>query len=356
MAEVMEPEAAAIDGAAEALAAAMPDLPSLGDEQAAAILLLLFSEDEASGILSRLEPNEVEQLSSVMYSVADIGADEINTVLDRFVDRARHRTTIGYRSDIQIQAMLTAALGEQRAEVMISRTAPKEPAPNLEALKWMAPEEIAAMIEEEHPQIAALVLSFLSTDNAAAVLSLLPSDMQDDVVYRLATLGQVSNDAIETIEHLLTAFHAPKGSGTVATKGDPSEVAAIMNQIGKKNSARMIKALAKRDKKLAGTIEDEMFTFADLITVEPKDLGTIMRSVDNTQLVPALKGADEKLRAKILGCMSSRAAQTLEDEMNERGPMPMSEVIEAQKSVVAQARRLADAGDVVIGGGGDDYV
>ena len=113
---------------------------------------------------------------------------------------------------------------------------------------------------------------------------------------------------------------------------------------------------AKRDKKLAGTIEDEMFTFADLITVEPKDLGTIMRSVDNTQLVPALKGADEKLRAKILGCMSSRAAQTLEDEMNERGPMPMSEVIEAQKSVVAQARRLADSGDVVIGGGGDDYV
>ncbi len=354
MAEVMEPEAAAIDGAAEALAAAMPDL--LGDEQAAAILLLLFSEDEASGILSRLEPNEVEQLSSVMYSVADIGADEINTVLDRFVDRARHRTTIGYRSDIQIQAMLTAALGEQRAEVMISRTAPKKPAPSLEALKWMSAEEIAAMIEEEHPQIAALVLSFLSTDNAASVLGLLPADMQNDVVYRLATLGQVSNDAIETIEQLLTAFHAPKGSGTVPTKGDPSEVAAIMNQIGKKNSARMIKALAKRDKKLAGKIEDQMFTFADLVTVEPKDLGTIMRSVDNSLLVPALKGADEKLRAKILGCMSSRAAQTLEDEMAERGPMPMSEVIEAQKAVVAQARRLADAGDVVIGGGGDDYV
>ena len=357
MADVLEQDDTAIEDAAKSLEAAMPELPVLGDEQAAAILLLLFSEEEAAGILSRLEPDEVQQLSAVMYSVADIGAEEINAVLDRFVDRARRRTTIGYRSDVQIQSMLTAALGEQRAEVMISRTAPKKPAANLEALKWMAPDEIFAMVEEEHPQIAALVLSFLSTDNAAAVLRLLPAEAQEDVVYRLATLGQVSGDAIDTIEQLLSAYHAPQGSGTVATQGgNPSDVAAIMNQIGKKNSARMIKALAKRDKSLAGAIEDQMFTFADLITIDAKDLGTVMRSVDNELLVPALKGADEQLRAKILSCMSSRAAQTLEDEIAERGPMPMAEVIEAQKGVVAQARKLADSGEIVIGAQSDDYV
>lgn len=357
MADVIEKEAAAVEDAARALEAAMPAIAELGDEQAAAILLLLFAEEEAAGILSRLEPDEVQQLSSVMYSVADIGADEINMVLDRFVDRARHRTTIGYRSDVQIQSMLTAALGEQRAEVMISRTAPKKPAPSLEALKWMAPDEIVAMVEEEHPQIAALVLSFLSTDNAAAVLRLLPAENQEDVIYRLATLGQVSSEAIETIEQLLAAFHAPQNSTTFHAKGSaPSDVAAIMNQIGKKNSTRMIKALAKRDKGLANAIEDQMFTFADLITIEAKDLGTIMRSVDNELLVPALKGADDALRAKILGCMSSRAAQTLEDEIAERGPMPMAEVIEAQRGVIARARKLADSGEIVIGAQSDDYV
>lgn len=356
MADVLEQENTEVEAVATPVDEA-PAPPVIDDQQAAAILLLLFSEDEAAGILSRLEPDEVQQLSSVMYSVADVGADEINRVLDRFVDRARHRTTVGYRADVQIQAMLTTALGEQRAEAMISRTAPKKAAPSLDALKWMAPKEIVAMIEEEHPQIVALVLSFLSPDNAAAVLKLLPPENQEDIIYRLATLGQVSPDAIETIEQLLSAHHSPKGSAPVDTGGGTAaDVAAIMNLVGKRNSNRMIKALAKRDKVLAAAVQDQMFTFADLITIDAKDLGTVMRSVDNELLIPALKGADKKLRAKILSAMSTRAAQTLEDEMGERGPMPMSEVVEAQKAVVAQARKLADAGDITIGGQSDDYV
>ncbi|MEO1922547.1 MAG: flagellar motor switch protein FliG [Sphingomonadaceae bacterium] len=337
---------------------AAPARPNIGDEQAAAILLLLFSEDEAAQILSRLEPDEVQQLSKVMYSVADIGAPEINVVLDRFVDRARHRTTVGYKADLQIESMLTAALGEQRAEAIVSRTAPKKKAaPNLEPLKWMASKDIVAMIEDEHPQIAALVLSFLSSDSAAEVLKLLPESEQDDIVYRLATLGKVSADAIGTIEQLLNAFHAPQASAPVETGGNSaSEIAAIMNLIGKKQSKRVIKSLAKRDKGIAGAIEDQMFTFADLVTLEVKDLGTVMRGVDNDSLVPALKGADDQLRERILSCMSSRAAQTLEDEIEERGPIPMADVIEAQRQVVAHARKLADNGEIVIGGSSDEYL
>ena len=213
MADVIEKEETALSDLATQAPVPSTELREINDEQAAAILLLLFSEKEAADILSRLEPKEVEQLSSIMYSVSDIGPGEIDTVLDRFVNRAKHRTTLGYRSDVQIQSMLTAALGEQRAEVMISRTAPKRPQPSLEALEWMSPSDIVSMLEDEHPQMIALVLSFLSADNAAAVLGDFPADLQDDIVYRLATLGQVSSDAIDTIEQLLTAFHAPKGSG-----------------------------------------------------------------------------------------------------------------------------------------------
>ena len=358
MADVIEKEETALSDLATQAPVPSTELREINDEQAAAILLLLFSEKEAADILSRLEPKEVEQLSSIMYSVSDIGPGEIDTVLDRFVNRAKHRTTLGYRSDVQIQSMLTAALGEQRAEVMISRTAPKRPQPSLEALEWMSPSDIVSMLEDEHPQMIALVLSFLSADNAAAVLGDFPADLQDDIVYRLATLRQVSSDAIDTIEQLLTAFHAPKGSGgsMIDKGGNAPEVAAIMNQIGKKNSAKMLKALSKRDKGLATEIEDQMFTFADLITMDVKDLGTVIRTVDSALLVPALKGADEKLRAKILSSMSTRAAQTVEDEIAEKGPMPLAEVLDAQKKVIAQVRQLANSGEVVMGGQGDDYV
>jgi len=324
-------------------------------EQAAAILLLLFSEEQAADILARLEPEEVKKLSEIMYSVADVGAEDINQVLDLFIQRAKNRTTVGYRADEQIEGMLKRALGDRRADAMITRVAPRRAAGSLDALKWMDAVEIALMIEHEHPQIAALVLSFLKSETAANVLQLLPGDAQEDIVFRLATLGAVSTDAIETIEHLL-ANHSAQAGGSSTPTGGTSDAAAIMNSFNKKDSQRIIRALTKRDKDIARMIEDEMFIFTDLLRLEPKDLGALVRSIEAEVLVPALKGADPELRDKIYACMSSRAAQSIQDEIQERGPMPMSEVIEAQKQVVAAAKRLADAGDIVIGGGGDEYV
>ncbi|MEZ5709274.1 MAG: flagellar motor switch protein FliG [Blastomonas sp.] len=329
---------------------------TMSDEQAAAILLLLFAEEQAAEILSRLEPDEVVKLSQSMYSVADVGAEDINNVLDIFIKRASNRTTVGYRADDQIEGMLKRALGDRRGETMISRIAPKKTVSNLDALKWMDPVEIAIMVENEHPQIAALVLSFLKPEIAANALQLLPGDMHDDVVYRLATLGPVSSEALETIEALLENQGATASSGSTTPSGGTSEAAAIMNNFNKKDSARIIKALARRNKDIARIIEDEMFVFADLLRLDPKDLGTLMRGIENDILVPALKAADEELKQKIFSCMSSRAAQSIQDEIEDRGPMPMSEVVEAQKAVVAAAKRLADAGDIVIGGGGDEYV
>lgn len=337
---------------------AEPAIPAraLSQQQAAAILLLLFAEEQAADILGRLEPDEVRMLSETMYSVADVGAEDINEVLDLFIDRARNRTTVGYRADAQIEGMLKRALGDRRAETMITKIAPKRVANGLDQLKWMDAVEITMMIENEHPQIAAVVLSFLKPDTAANVLQLLPPEQQDDIVYRLATLGPISSDAIETIEYLLANQGAGTRGGASTPCGGTSDAAAIMNSFNKKDGQRIIRALAKRDKDVARMIEDEMFIFADLIGLDPKDLGTLMRSIDNEALVPALKGAEEELRNKVFACMSSRAAQAIQDEMEERGPIPMSDVIEAQKTIVAAARRLAEAGDIVIGAGGDEYV
>lgn len=334
-----------------------PEIARISDPQAAAILMLLFSEDAAADVVSQLEPDEVKQISDIMYSVADIGGQDINEVLDLFIDRARHRTTVGYKADSHIEGVLKRAFGEQKAVAMISRIAPVNAVDTLKPLKWMEPSDIAAMVETEHPQVAALVLSFVRSDIAADVLRLLPEENRDDIVYRLATLGDVSQEAVDMIEDLLTSFQAPSGSKPTATKSnDSSDIAAIMNNLDKKDSDRVLKALTKRNRDLAKAIEDEMFTFADLATLDVKSIGVVVRSVDNSLLVPALKGADDKMKKLILSSMSTRAAQTINDEMEETGPMAMDEVKAAQKAIAAAAKKLADKGDIMIDRGGGNYV
>jgi flagellar motor switch protein FliG len=324
---------------------------------AAAVLLMLFDEDEAAQILSRLEPEEVRELGYAMYDVVDVEVDEVNQALEQFVSKAKGRTTIGYGAARHIRGAMHKALGPERADNMLARITPPAKSTKLSMLKWMEAKDIAAAIEMEHPQIMAIVLAHLEPPAAGAVLQLLPSDKQDEVVYRVATLGPVSNEALEDLEQLLNNHGgASRASGSMTQRGGTTEAAAIMNNIRKDHEQRIIKALAKRDKTVAQSIEDEMFIFDNLMSLSDKDLGALMRTVESEQLVVALKGANEGLRAKILGCMSARAAQSIQDEMEERGPMRLSDVMEAQKTIIAMARRMAEQGTIQLGGKGDDYV
>lgn len=323
---------------------------------AAAVLLMLFDEDEAAQILARLEPEEVRQLGYAMYDVADVEVEEVNQALDRFVTKAKRRTTIGYGATQYIRGAMHKALGPERADNMLARITPPTQSTKLEMLKWMEAKEIAALIDCEHPQVMALVLAHLEAPVAADVLQLLPAEHQEEVVYRIATLGPVGSEALDELEVLLSRGGAVKSQGTQSQRGGTTEAAAIMNNVRKENEQRIIKALAKRDKNIAQSIEEEMFVFDNLIDMDDKNMGALMRGVDNEVLVVALKGANELLKGKIFNAMSSRAAQSIADEMEERGPIRLAEVIEAQKAIVATARRMADAGTLMLGGKGNDFV
>ncbi|MBB6191338.1 flagellar motor switch protein FliG [Sphingobium wenxiniae] len=329
---------------------------ALKGSAAAAVLLMLFNEDEAAQILSRLEPDEVRQLGNAMYDVADVEVDEVNQALDHFVSKAKKRTTIGYGATQHIRGAMTKALGEERAETILARITPPTRSTQLEMLKWMDAKEIASLIEAEHPQIMAIVLAHLEAPVAADVLQLLPAEYQEEIVYRIATLGPVSNEALDDLEQLLMRGPATKKQGAASQRGGTVEAAAIMNNVRKDNEQRIIKALAKRDKMIAQTIEEEMFVFDNLIDMDDKNLGTLMRTVDSQVLVVALKGANEVLKAKIFACMSARAAQAIADEIEERGPIRLAEVIDAQKLIIGTARRMADAGTIMLGGKGNDFV
>jgi flagellar motor switch protein FliG len=335
---------------------AEPGTRTPDSREAAAILLMLLGDEEAAEVLSRLDPEEVQNLGSAMFGVADVSEEQVEGVFDLFVSRARERTTIGFGAAPRIRAVMEHALGAERAESVLARITPPTRSRALDALRWMDARTIASLVQDEHPQIAALVLAHLEAPIAADVLQLLPPDTQPDVVYRVARLESVTAEALDELERILVR-EVGRTSPTPATaRGGAAEAAKIMNNTRPGTDQRIIRSLAKMDKKLAQVIEEEMFIFDDLIDVDEKNLGTLFRNVENDVLVVALKGAKELLRNKILGCMSSRAAQSIRDEMEERGPMRLAEVLDAQKEVLAIARRLADAGTIMLSGRGDDYV
>ncbi len=339
---------------AEVEAAVAVDQPS--GSEAAAILLMLLGDDEAADVLSRLEPGEVQHLGAAMFNVADVSEQQVEGVFDLFLSRARARTAIGFGAAPRIRAVMEQALGPERAESVLARITPPTNSRALDALRWMDAKTIAQLIEHEHPQIAALVLAHLEPPAAADVLQLLPVKMQPDVIYRVATLESVNAEALDELERVLVREVARTSSTPATARGGSAEAAKIMNNTRPGTDQRIIRQLAKVDKKLAQTIEDEMFIFENLIDVDEKNLGMLMRNVESEILVVALKGADDRLREKIFSCMSSRAAESIRDEMEERGPMRLVEVLEAQKEVLALARRLADAGTIMLAGRGDDYV
>jgi flagellar motor switch protein FliG len=277
-------------------------------------------------------------------------------VLDDFVDRARERTTIGFDPRPKIEAVMNRALGREKAESVLARITPAEAACELELLDWLDASEIAAMIEKEHPQIAAVLIANLDASVGGQVLELMPDAVQPDILHRIARLGPITPEAVDTLRTLLANRTGTGSSGQGVTLGGTREAAKILSGARKATEQRVMPKLFKIDRDVAKAIEEAMFVFDNLLELDDKNLGTLIRNVDGEILTKALKGVDEAVRNRFLGCMSARAADGIRDEMESRGPMRLAEVLEAQKAMIATARGLAKDGTIMMGGGEDDYV
>ena len=328
----------------------------LNGTQKCAILMLLLGEEEASEILKNLSPREVQQLGTAMYSVADVNQDTVNMVLDEFLAIIKAQTSIGLGADTYIRRVLIKALGEDKAGSVLTRITPSQTGKNIEILQWMDARSIAEMIAGEHPQIIGIIVAHLEYAVAADVLVLLPEDIQHEVIQRIATLDSVQPEAIAQLERVMQLQFKANTSLRASKIGGVKAAAKIMNFTKTAMEQRIMGKLAKADKNVMTQILDNMFMFENLIAVDDKSMGTLLRSVEPNTLAIALKGADERLRDKIFGAMSSRAAASLKDEMDSKGPMRVSEVQEAQKQIIAIARQLSDAGTIMLAGRGDDYV
>ena len=339
------------------LAPAVPLAPRLSGTQKSAILMMLLAEDEAAETLKHLSPREVQHLGSAMYSVADVGQDAVDAVLDEFLMAATEQTNLGLGAGPHIKNVLVKAFGEDKAGSVLSRITPAEGGKGIEILEWMDARSISEMVAGEHPQVIAVVLAHLEATLAAEVLTLLPPEAQADMLLRVATLDTIQPEAVAELERVMQKQLKASTSLRAAAIGGVNAAARIVYNVKGGHDRRIIGALTVLDAGIGQTIQDQMFVFENLLTVDDKSMQTLLRSLDTSLLVIALKGADERIKAKFFGCMSQRAAQGVQDEIESKGPLKVSEVMEAQKSILKTAQQLAESGAITLGGsGGDDYV
>ena len=325
--------------------------------QKSAILMMLLGEDGAAEILRNLSPKEAQSLGSAMYSVKDIDQETVNHVLNEFLSIVRQQTGLGFGSGNYIKNVFTKALGDDKAESILTRITPSSSEKPIELLEWMDARSIAELISAEHSQIISLVLSYLEYDLAAEVLSLLPVELQPEIITRIATLETVQPDALLNLQEILQKKFKENSSVKATKIGGIEAAAKIINFSNNSIEKKILETIKENDADLLLAIQDRMFIFDNLILSDERALQTLLREVEEEVLALALKGADEVLRDKLLSCMSKRAASNIKDEIEVMGPVRLSEVQEAQKRIINVARRLSDEGSIVLAGrGGDDFV
>ena len=307
---------------------------TLTGTQKSAILMMLLGEDEAAEILKNLSPREVQHLGGAMYSVQGVDQDTVNSVLDEFLMIIKKQTSLGLGAGNYIRNVLTKALGNDKAQSVLSRITPASSERPIEILDWMDARAISELILDEHPQIQALIISYLD--------------------YGLET---VQPEAIRELERVMQQKFKQNTTLRASQIGGVKAAAKIMNFTKGPMEQRILKAIQKDSKNLMQSIQDNMFVFDNLVMSDDRSLQTLLRSLDTEVLTLALKGADETLREKLFGCMSSRAASNIKDEMEALGPVRLTEVQEAQKQIINIARKMSDDGTIVLAGrGGDEMV
>jgi len=329
----------------------------LSGTQRAAVLLMSLGEEYAASILKHMAPREVHKVGVAMSSLGNISGTQVAKVVDEFLRTAQQKTVMSVGKDEYVSKVLQQALGAERAEGMINRVLEGRNIRGLESLKWMAPDDIAGVVREEHPQIISIVLSLLDSDLAASVLSALDEDVRSDVLMRVARMEEINPSALQELDHILSRQFSDRGNAKTPRIGGSRKVADILNLVDTSVDSAIRARITELDEQLGAEIKELMFVFDNLRDISDRGIQALLREVSGTVLVVALKGADEAVKDKILSNMSKRAADMLRDDMEAKGPVRLSEVKEAQKEILTVAQRMAEAGEIALGGkGGDEYV
>ena len=322
----------------------------------AAILLLSLGEGTAAEILKHMGPKEVQRLGTAMAQLQNVQQFEVEYVVTNFMEEVRTQTGLGMGADNYIRNMLVTALGEDKAHGLIDRILLGGNTTGLDTLKWMEARSVAEIIRNEHPQIQAIVLAYLDADQSAEIVTYFPEKVRLDVIMRVASLDTVQPSALQELNKILEKQFSGNAGAQTKEMGGFKTAAEIMNNLESSVENELMEAIKEIDEDMGTQISELMFVFDNLKDVDDRGIQTLLREVSSEVLIMALKGADEELQEKIFKNMSTRAAELLRDDLEARGPVKVSEVENAQKEVLTICRRMADAGEISLGGGGEEMI
>ncbi|HTH41314.1 MAG TPA: flagellar motor switch protein FliG [Rhodocyclaceae bacterium] len=323
--------------------------PDEGLEKSA-IMLLTLGPDDAAEVLKHMGPKEVQKLGHAMAGLKKVPKERVEAILAEFTDYATKSASMSV-DEAHIKDMLTKALGDDKAANLISRILQGGDTAGIESLKWMDAPTVADLIKNEHPQIIATILVHLEHDHSSEILSLFPERLRNDVILRVATLEGVQPAALKELNDVMLRLLSGSANIKKSAMGGVRAVAEILNFMGSANETSVIDSVREYDPDLAQKILDEMFVFENLMDVDDRGIQLLLREIQSDSLILALKGAPPELREKIFKNMSQRAAEMLREDLESKGPVRLSEVEAEQKEILKIARRLAEEGQIQLGGG-----
>ncbi len=327
------------------------------DEQGlndAAIMLMSLGEEEAAEVFKHLSPKEVQKLGETIARMKSVSKEKVDEVINRFSNDAAAQSLLVSDTGNYVRSVLKRALGDDKAALLIDRILQGGDVSGIESLKWMDPLSVAELLRNEHPQIIAAILVHLDPDQASAILVQFSERQRGEVLLRVATLEGIQPTALKDLNEVLFKVLAGGDKIRKSSLGGVKSAAEIINLLGSGIDASVLESIRSHDPDLAQKIMDKMFVFDDVGKLDDRAIQTVLREVASETLVVALKGAQPELREKFLSNMSSRAADAMREDLESRGPMRLSEVEAQQKEILKTVRRLADEGQIVMGGGGDD--
>jgi flagellar motor switch protein FliG len=320
----------------------------------AAILLMTIGEEEASEVFKHLSPKEEQRLGETIAKMGAVPRERLDAVIQKFGTLVGGASLLVPDNDAYVKAVLRKALGDEKANLLIDRILQGSDISGIESLKWMDAASVAELLRSEHPQIVAAILVHLEADQASDILKQFTERQRNEVMVRVATLDGIQPTALKDLNDVLSKVLAGGERTRKASLGGVKTAAEILNMMGGAIETSVLDFVREADGDLAQKIMDNMFTFDDLEKLDDSAIQTLLKEVQSESLIVALKGATPEMREKILKNMSKRAAETLREDLDSRGPVRVSEVEAEQKEMLKIVRRLADEGQIVLGGGGGD--
>lgn len=325
--------------------------------QKAAILLIALGPEKAATIFQHLKEDEIEELTLEIANTRSVSPQIKDEVLDEFYQVCLAQQYIaeggiGYAKDL-----LEKALGEEKAQGVISKLTASLQVRPFEFVRKTDPSQLLSFIQDEHPQTIAMILSYLPASQASMVLGALPPEKQADVAKRIALMDRTSPDVIKEVERVLERKLASLVNQDYTITGGVDAVVEILNNVDRGTEKHIMESMEIEVPELADEIRKKMFVFEDILLLDDRSIQRVLRDVDNQDLELALKGTGEEVQNAIFRNLSKRLAAMIKEDMDFMGPVRMKDVEEAQQKIVAVIRKLEDSGEIVVSrGGGDDIV